>query len=56
MLTLGVNINGMSSEDAKLKPYAYFLFNVDPNSLPKNLLKILRQRILWKLNVDNCRK
>ena len=41
----GVNINGMNSEDPKLKPYGYFfLFNVDPNSLPKNLLKILRQR------------
>ena len=36
MVTLDANIKGKSSEDPKLKRYEYFfLFNVNPNSLPK---------------------
>ena len=45
MATLDATTNGQKSEDPKLKSSEYFfLFNVDPNSFPKNLFRIHHQR------------
>ena len=48
--TKAANINGQKTEDLKLSEYIFFLFDADPNFLPKNLFTIHHKQ---KKNQEN---